>query len=498
MLKSIFKKYDAPMAREGGEAQSLTLAPTSEQDSLDDEADGLGSLPGCSSSTSMVPPRLTAQRRHTQRAEHVHEDSDFEPLSAQDCFENAIEIEVQGHGTWRVYITPPRPPRRSPPIEALRSPTPLIATVSKTLATGRGDAQLSALRPPLIGDDDDENDEQEEGNRKGGKSNPGTMIFFHHGAGFSALSFALTAREITRLTSGEVGVMALDCRGHGRTTHPANVSLPLDMSPARLTHDCVSVLTKLYPDVATMPSFVLVGHSMGGSVVVSLANALQSLRPVPARVAGVAVLDVVEGTATEALPGMKHTVERLPVGFNSVQEAIRWHVESGQIHNLNSARRSVPPLLVPNASYRPSVTSPTPAEIEELAEELQEVSSDVDTSKMASSDESKTRWPLVWRHDLLSTSPFWPSWFKGLSASFLAVKAARLLVLAGTDRLDKDLMVGHMQGKYQLHVLQDVGHCLHEDVPDKTASLLVDFWRRNEVVPAKLARLGVGLRKVGQ
>jgi len=42
------------------------------------------------------------------------------------------------------------------------------------------------------------------------------------------------------------------------------------------------------------------------------------------------------------------------------------------------------------------------------------------------------------------------------------VRAARLLVLAGTDRLDKELMIGQMQGKFQMEVVPDVGHMLHE------------------------------------
>lgn len=53
-------------------------------------------------------------------------------------------------------------------------------------------------------------------------------------------------------------------------------------------------------------------------------------------------------------------------------------------------------------------------------------------------------------------------WFKGLSSSFLACRTARLLVLAGTDRLDKELMIGQMQGKFQMEVIPEVGHMLQE------------------------------------
>lgn len=64
----------------------------------------------------------------------------------------------------------------------------------------------------------------------------------------------------------------------------------------------------------------------------------------------------------------------------------------------------------------------------------------------------------MWNHpSILSTG-----WFKGLSSGFLACRTARLLVLAGTDRLDKELMIGQMQGKFQMEVMPDVGHMLQE------------------------------------
>ncbi len=64
-------------------------------------------------------------------------------------------------------------------------------------------------------------------------------------------------------------------------------------------------------------------------------------------------------------------------------------------------------------------------------------------------------------------------------------------MLAGTDRLDKELMIGQMQGKFQLAVVPGVGHMLHEDDPTGVAEILVEFWRRNE-------RVVVGVKKVGE
>ena len=98
------------------------------------------------------------------------------------------------------------------------------------------------------------------------------------------------------------------------------------------------------------------------------------------------------------------------------------------------------------------------------------------------------RWS--WRTDLAATQPYWEGWFAGLSRKFLDAKGGKLLVLAGTDRLDKELMIGQMQGKYQLQVFPEAGHFLHEDQAEKTAMTVAEFYRRNDrsalVLPPKV------------
>lgn len=79
-----------------------------------------------------------------------------------------------------------------------------------------------------------------------------------------------------------------------------------------------------------------------------------------------------------------------------------------------------------------------------------------------------------------------------MSKKFLALRTAKLLVLAGTDRLDTELTIGQMQGKFQLSVLPDVGHSLHEDSPRRLAQLLNEFWARNDREVLK------GVKKVGE
>lgn len=55
----------------------------------------------------------------------------------------------------------------------------------------------------------------------------GTVIVCHHGAGYSGLSFACFAKELSRISKGECGVMSIDCRGHGEH-HCYRIGLSLD------------------------------------------------------------------------------------------------------------------------------------------------------------------------------------------------------------------------------------------------------------------------------
>ncbi|KAJ9099158.1 hypothetical protein QFC21_004038 [Naganishia friedmannii] len=282
-----------------------------------------------------------------------------------------------------------------------------------------------------------------------GKSQRGSVLVCHHGAGSAGTTFACLAKSVHELSGAELGVLAFDARGHGKTkTQPEEAERVLSFE--NLQHDFVALLKQVYPVSADAPGFILLGHSMGASPVMSAAPLLQQEGY---KIVGVVVLDVVEGTAVEALPLMKNILSQRPTKFGSVEEAIQWHISSGAVRNLESAKISVPSLLVP---------------LPNRAEGAQDV---------------------IWRTDLMATAPYWEEWYKNLSSEFLAARAAKLLVLAGQERLDRELMVGQMQGKFQLEVLPDVGHYLHEDKPEKLAAIIVDFWKRNTttlILPPKI------------
>ena len=238
----------------------------------------------------------------------------------------------------------------------------------------------------------------------------GPLFVAHHGAGSSGLSFAVLTSEIRkRLPSA--GVLSLDARGHGSTTITPEPEV-LDLSLQTLAADFISVLEKTRTQMGwkVMPSLVLIGHSLGGAVVTDVARGGK----LGNAVLGYAVLDVVEGSAIDALQSMQTYLSTRPVGFPSVESGIEWHIRSRTVRNSVSARTSVPSLLV-------------------------------------NDEQGKGSRPWTWKTDLAATQPFWEGWFVGLSKKFLEARGGKLLLLAGTDRLDKELTIGQMQG--ELHQL---------------------------------------------
>ncbi len=237
----------------------------------------------------------------------------------------------------------------------------------------------------------------------------------HHGAGSSGLSFAALTAEIRKLLPG-AGILSLDARCHGLTkatdagdSDAANAPREAsDLSLDTLSADLVTVVerTKDAMGWQGIPPLILVGHSLGGAIVTNVAKSGK----LGDSVLGYAVLDVVEGTAIDALQSMHTYLSTRPVGFPTMQSGIDWHIRSRTIRNGVSARISVPALL-----------------------------------SFEDGGGFKSR-PWVWRTDLAATQPFWEGWFVGLSKKFLEAKGGKLLLLAGTDRLDRELMIGHMEG----------------------------------------------------
>jgi len=175
---------------------------------------------------------------------------------------------------------------------------------------------------------------------------------------------------------------------------------------------------------------VLIGHSMGGAIATKTVAHLESNMAdseLKKAILGCVIIDVVEGTAMEALPFMEQIVKNRPVHFPDLASVVKYGVIGGQVKNKKSARISMP------------------AQVKSVK------------------DNATGLDKYVWRTDLLATKEYWTQWFNGLTTSFLGLQTKKMLFLAGAERMDTELTVAHMQGKYEMHVIADCGHVIQED-----------------------------------
>jgi protein phosphatase methylesterase 1 len=248
------------------------------------------------------------------------------------------------------------------------------------------------------------------------------LFFCIHGAGHSALSFTLLAQQLQEFAT----TVSYDIRGHGFSKKEGGEE---DLSIDTLVDDAIKVfleVVKRHPK----STFAILGHSLGGSIAVRAAKKLETM-PEAERIIALISVDVVEGTAMEYLPYMVEIISQKPTIFETEESAIKWALQSKNVFNLDSARISIPPQLL-------------------------EVKTDKGTA-------------FKWKNELLKSEKFWPGWFKGLSSTFLSSKFPKICFIAARERLDKELEIANMQGKFRLVSFPNVGHCMMEDDPVATA-----------------------------
>ncbi|XP_003393428.1 protein phosphatase methylesterase 1 [Bombus terrestris] len=304
------------------------------------------------------------------------------------------------------------------------------------------------------------------------KGTEGPTLVLLHGGGYSALTWAEFTKSL--MTMVVCKVMAVDLRGHGDT----QTSNEEDLSSDTLAEDVAAIVKATTEN----DPVILVGHSMGGAVAVRAASLISNL-------CGLGVIDVVEGTAMDALASMQSFLRSRPSSFGSISQAIEWCVRSGQIRNIQSAKVSVPGQIT-NTETNKLATH----DIDSLSQSSCECNSEpmISREDIIQEEEPVNMPPppaptsttatkkYVWRIDLSRTEQHWFGWFKGLSTAFLNVPVPKVLLLAGVDRLDRELTVGQMQGKFQMQVLPACGHAVHEDVPDKVAEAIATFMVRHK------------------
>uniref|UniRef100_A0A915JSZ8 protein phosphatase methylesterase-1 n=1 Tax=Romanomermis culicivorax TaxID=13658 RepID=A0A915JSZ8_ROMCU len=155
-------------------------------------------------------------------------------------------------------------------------------------------------------------------------------------------------------------------------------------------------------------------------------------------------------------------------------------VKSGQVRNLESARISMPG-QIRNCFCLLCSKRSLLCFIHRILSNRQKSDQADD---VAETSQISARKKYEWRIDLSRTESYWRDWFRNLSAKFLSCKQAKLLILAGVDRLDKELTIGQMQGKFQMIVLPKVGHCVQEDSPERLAEAVSSFLVRNLICKA--------------
>uniref|UniRef100_A0AC35TXB7 Protein phosphatase methylesterase 1 n=1 Tax=Rhabditophanes sp. KR3021 TaxID=114890 RepID=A0AC35TXB7_9BILA len=258
------------------------------------------------------------------------------------------------------------------------------------------------------------------------KGKEGPVFFLIHGASYSGLTWATLTKELTQQI--ECRVVAVDLRGHGST----ETSNDKDLAIGTVVKDLERVYLAMFGE--EKPKLIVVGHSFGGSIAIHLVSALPNVQLL-------SVIDVVEGSAMAALHSMRTLLDKRPKSFNCVEEAIHWCVNTHSTNNLESARISMPDQIKKGENGK-----------------------------------------YVFKVDLYETEKFWSDWFTGISSLFLKAVSAKILILANTDRLDKDLTFAHMAGKFQLEVLRMTGHTVQEDKPKEVADIFIKILKRYKMV----------------
>ncbi|OHT07361.1 Clan SC, family S33, methylesterase-like serine peptidase [Tritrichomonas foetus] len=249
-----------------------------------------------------------------------------------------------------------------------------------------------------------------------GKSN--YVIVCVHGAGHSALSFSLFAS----LLKGAFKIFAYDLKCHGDT--PGDESKDLGINS--LVDDLIEFCKVVQPENTHL---IVMGHSLGGSIAARAA--------LSHHMSAVIVIDTIEGTATGSMPQMKNILLQRPSYFDSPSEAIEYIATSGEMMNFESAAVSA-------------------------------------QGRFKTDEEGR----LVWRTDLIKCEKDWMGWFEGFADAFLKSRPYKVLVLPDINRLDTPFTIGHMSGKFQLEVILETNHCIHEDQPNHVASMVVKLVKR--------------------
>lgn len=279
----------------------------------------------------------------------------------------------------------------------------------------------------------------------------------------------------------EVCTVMYDMRCHGRSTYAGGEgSLTLEV----LVDDFLSILQYVMEELFPSSLVFVMGHSLGAAVVAQGLGGTTVKWSPRTPVGGVVLLDAVEGTAKTSIQYMHDFLQHRPEEFSSVKEAEKWFLHHGGMRTVEGAAISVPPLL--------RCVGRLPASMQEGENHAVRTPQD----KGGESDNESMGPPgvkYVWRSHLPSMEAVWNTWFDNLDSNFLRIGSPKMLCVASVDRLDRDLTVAHMQGKFQLEVCGNhAGHYIQDDTPAALADKLRRFIKRTLDVQKILKGTGSG------
>ncbi|EPY35710.1 protein phosphatase methylesterase 1 [Strigomonas culicis] len=273
-------------------------------------------------------------------------------------------------------------------------------------------------------------------------SPPGPAML--RGATSVAVNALMVANSDAEAEDIDMVVVTYDMRCHGLSTFAGGEE---QLSLGVMVADFVDVLRFVLEEVCPAGEAFVLGHSVGGSVV---AHALADhKKETKGRVSGVILVDVVEGTAKMSLHYMNDFLRKRPGHFATVKEAQTWFLQHGGMRSAEGAAVSVPPLLTTATVGGECV--------------------------------------FVWRTDLQKMEHVWGGWFDELDKKFVSLPYSKMLCLANADRLDTELTVAQMQGKFQFEIIgNNCGHYIMDDATATIAAKVRRFVKRIVVLTRKL------------
>lgn len=236
------------------------------------------------------------------------------------------------------------------------------------------------------------------------EAKPQLAFLLLHGGASSAMTFALLAKKLSACAT----CVAPDLLCHGDSGGADKVAPGSLRFEDAVAH--AQGVAEWALEHTQVKKLVLVGHSMGACVAAKLAHTLHA-----GTVGALVMIEMIEELALESYDKFAKMLAKRPSEFRDTKEAITWSVSANWLQSLKSAKLSIPALLHHDTCGR-----------------------------------------LTWKTDLAASKANWPCWFEGVDANFMTTTASKLLVLAKTaTKLDKDLSIGQMQGKFQLKVVPE-------------------------------------------